>query len=139
MQKVAQGASYEDLIKHERDSADLTMSRIPISSHGTDPALSGAGLADGKDNEHHNASAIEIRKKMKRQMTMEQEQDKTSLDMPRKEDRDDRISMPGAKKRVNSGFIEVQQPRSTEGPMMVVGQGYSQKPNLDATAVNAAR
>ena len=44
---------------------------------------------------------------MKRQMTMEKEQNTVSLDMAdNKEDRTDRISMPGAKKRINSDFIE---------------------------------
>lgn len=38
-------------------------------------------------------------------MTMKQEQ-QDGLEMAEQADQDDRISMPGAKKRINSDFIE---------------------------------
>lgn len=42
MKKAVFLGDDDELIKHEKDSADLTMSRIPISSRGTDAAhLSG--------------------------------------------------------------------------------------------------
>lgn len=45
----------EDMIKHERDSADLTMSRIPVSSRGTDADL--AGIEESKEpKEEHSIS-----------------------------------------------------------------------------------
>ena len=137
MKKAAQGESYENLIRHEQDSGDMTMSRIPVSSRGTD-ALEEDKIDGEESKGSQNLSAyVAENKTMKRQMTMEQEQDNKSLEMPNQQDREDRISMPDAKKRINSDFIEPQ-PRSTGGPMMVVGQGYSQKQNSDPNADTAA-
>ena len=118
------------MIKHEHDSADLTMSRIPISSRGTS-GEEDAAKAEEESKQSAQMSEIVVQKNtMKRQMTMDKEQALGSLDMAEKEDRTDRISMPGAKKRINSDFMEPK-PRSNDGPMMVVGQGYSQKQKSD--------
>lgn len=65
---------YDDLIKHEQDSADLTMSRIPVSSRGTDREFSGAE-EDKKDGDEIKKSAqmsdIVVGSTIKRQLTME--------------------------------------------------------------------
>lgn len=66
---------YDDLIKHEQDSADLTMSRIPVSSRGTDQEFSGAE-EDKKDGEESKQSAqmsdiVVGKPTIKRQLTME--------------------------------------------------------------------
>jgi len=118
MHKLLFGDDHD--IKHERDSADLTMSRIPVSSRGTDAGLSGIGEESKRqlhagDGEHHDSKESPISdivvskiKTMKRQMTMkpEDEQQDGGLEMPDQADQDDRISLPGAKKRINSDFIE---------------------------------
>ena len=86
MQKALFYGDDEALIKYERDSADLTMSRIPLSSRGTDAGLSGIEESkerlDDDDDSHESPklSEIVVEKTMTRQMTMKPEDEQQMAD-----------------------------------------------------------